>query len=71
MPKVTQEELEAIESEMEDTEAEKEARRAERAERKRLKALAKKRELQQKFIAPALLLVSILVSALVFWLSKQ
>lgn len=70
MPKATVHELEEIEADIEAVEAEKAARKAERAERKRQKELAKKREFQEKLVAPILLALTVLISVIVVVLSR-
>jgi hypothetical protein len=66
MPKVTAEELEEIAERTERIEEEKEAKRLAREEKKFQKELAKKRATQEKFVAPILLIVTILVSIIFY-----
>jgi len=52
-----------------EVEAEKALKKREREERKRERELKKKREKQEKFVAPIILIVTILVSYLIYLLS--
>lgn len=60
------EQLDELQKTTEEIEAEKEAKRLAREERKFLKEVEKKRKQKERFVAPLLLIISIIVS-LVLW----
>jgi hypothetical protein len=64
---LTEEETAAeLEQSIEDIEAEKERKRFEREEKKFLKEHKKKRQKQERFIAPLLLILTLLISYLIY-----
>jgi len=63
--------LDALQETTQQVEAEKEAKRLAREERKFLKDLEKKRKQKEKLVAPFLLIVTILISWLLWTLSQR
>lgn len=62
--KIDEAEAEDIIARTEEIEADKEAKKLEREQRRLEKELKKKREFQEKLVAPILLIVSIIVSVI-------
>lgn len=62
MPRFSEQELKDIEEQTKKAEAEREERRQELENNKKLKELKKKRALQEKFVAPVLLVLTILAT---------
>jgi hypothetical protein len=56
---------------IEEIEAEKEAKRFAREEKKFLKAHRKKQEQREKLVAPILLILTVLISYFLYWLSQR
>lgn len=64
------EQLDDLQQTTEEIEAEKEAKRLAREERKFLKEVEKKRKQRERFIAPILLIISIIIS-LILWVMNR